>query len=61
MADTLTAVQHPDGYYPTYLRRTALGADRDALGTVDYGGLWANCMSYSAEMLMKLGNHIHER
>jgi hypothetical protein len=50
MADTLTAVQHPEGYYPTWMRRKGAG--------VDYGDIWPNCTSYTAEMLIKLGRYV---
>ena len=50
MADSLTAVQHPDGYYPTWMRRKGAG--------IDYGDIWPNCTSYTGEMLMRLGRYI---
>jgi len=56
MADTLTAVQHPDGYYPTWMRTTSAAPSGD-LDAVDYGSLWPNCMSYTAETLIKFGRY----
>ena len=50
MADKLTAVQHAEGYYPTWMRRKGSG--------VDYGGIWPNCSSYTGEVLIKLGGYI---
>ena len=50
MADTLTAVQHPDGFYPTWMRRKGSG--------IDYGGIWPNCSSYTGEMMIKLGTYV---
>ena len=50
MADSLAAVQHPDGYFPTWMRRK---------GTeVDYSDVWPNCTSYTGEMLMKFGKYV---
>jgi hypothetical protein len=57
MADTLTVIQHVDGYYPTWMRMTP-AAQPGGLGRIDYNGLWPNCMSYTGEMLMKLGRYI---
>ena len=50
MADHLTAVQHGDGYYPTWMRRKGSG--------IDYGGIWPNCTCYTGETLIKLGKYI---
>lgn len=57
MADTLTVVQHPAGYYPTFMRQTET-QNPDEVGQVHYGDLWPNCMSYSAEQMIKLGQYI---
>lgn len=60
MADTLTVIQHPDGYFPTWMRQTPAKNGED-LGKIDYSGLWPNCMSYTAEMLIKLDRYLSLR
>jgi hypothetical protein len=64
MADTLSAIQHPDGYYPTWMRfksQDATGAGKD----VNYDAVWPNCSSYDGEILMRLAEYlkgtIHDR
>ena len=52
MADSLTVVQHPDGFYPTWMRRKGAG--------VDYGGIWPNCTSYTGEMLIRFGKYVEK-
>ena len=53
MADNLTAVQHPDGYFPTWMRRAKIPPG--APPAVDYSDLWLNCTSYTGEILLELG------
>ncbi|MBM4040152.1 MAG: hypothetical protein FJ290_16730 [Planctomycetes bacterium] len=57
MADNLTVVQHPDGYYPTWMRRAKATAPT-APPAVDYSDLWLNCTSYTGEILLKLAAHL---
>ncbi|MGD0093793.1 MAG: hypothetical protein ABSE73_28120 [Planctomycetota bacterium] len=57
LADTLTVIQHPEGYYPTWMRREP-PLDPNELGQVDYSGLLPNCMSYTAEIMMKFGRYL---
>jgi len=59
LADTLTVIQHPQGYYPTWMRQKP-AQDPDELGPIDYGDLWPNCMSYTAETLMKFGQYLDQ-
>lgn len=54
MADTLTAIQHPEGYYPTWMSHSPTAEDLTSLRNIDYSRNWANCTSYTGEMLMKL-------
>jgi hypothetical protein len=57
MADTLSALQNPDGYYPTWMRfksRDATGAGKD----VNYDAVWPNCSSYDGEILMRLAEYL---
>ncbi|MCY3019314.1 MAG: hypothetical protein NTW87_09855 [Planctomycetota bacterium] len=60
LADTLTVVQHAQGYYPTWMRYKP-AKDPAEPRVVDYGGLWPNCMSYTAEILMKFGQYVARR
>jgi len=52
MADNLTVVQHPEGYFPTWMRRAK--TPPGAPPAVDYSDLWLNCTSYTGEILIKL-------
>jgi hypothetical protein len=61
MADTLTAIQHPDGFFPTWMRHNPSQENPSELRDVFYGDTWANCTSYTGEMLMKLGVYLKER
>jgi hypothetical protein len=56
LADTLTVVQHAQGYYPTWMRYKPV-QDPAAPREIDYGALWPNCMSYAAEVLMKFSRY----
>ena len=60
MADTLTAIQHPDGFYPTWMKHKPDGDNPWQLRDIHYGDTWANCSSYTGEMLMKLGEYLKE-
>jgi hypothetical protein len=60
MADTLTAVQHPDGHFPTWMR-TKRPSEGGALDDIDYGDLWPNCMSYTAEILIRFGTYLDKQ
>ena len=60
MADTLTVIQHADGYFPTWMRQTP-AKEPETLGTIDYSGLWPNCMSYTAEVLIKLDLYLAQQ
>jgi len=60
MADTLTAIQHPDGFYPTWMKHKPAGDNPQQLQDIHYGDTWANCSSYAGEMLMKLGEYLEE-
>jgi hypothetical protein len=57
MADTLTVIQHPDGYYPTWMRQNPVKG-RGTLGEIPYINVWQNCMSYTAETLIRLGRYL---
>jgi hypothetical protein len=62
IANTLTVIQHPDGFYPTWMYYTASKEDPDKMdmGEIFYEDRWANCTSYTGEMLMKLGAYLEE-
>jgi hypothetical protein len=57
LADALTAVQHPDGFYPTWMNHKPSKEAPGALKDINYSGIWPNCTSYSGEMLLRLGKH----
>jgi len=58
MADTLTAIQHPDGFYPTWMNhRPSLESPRKLRG-INYDNTWSSCTSYTGEMLMKFGEYL---
>ncbi len=58
VADTMTAVQHPDGYYPTWMSHKPVPGNPTALNRVNYGSVFSNCTSYTGEMLIRLGDYI---
>ncbi len=57
MADTLTAVQHPEGFYPTWMT-TKQPSESGELVEITYEGLWPNCMSYAAEILIRFDTYL---
>jgi maltose/maltodextrin transport system substrate-binding protein len=58
LGDTLTAVQHPDGFYPTWMNHKPSKDAPGKLRNINYGGIWPNCTSYSGEMLLRLGEYV---
>jgi maltose/maltodextrin transport system substrate-binding protein len=60
MADTLTVIQHPDGFYPTWMKHKPAKDNPGQLQDINYSDTWANCSSYTGEMLMKLGEYLKE-
>ncbi len=58
MADTLTAVQHQEGFFPTYMIHNPTKEAPAELKDIRYGDVWANCTSYCGEMLMRLGEYV---
>jgi hypothetical protein len=60
MANTLTAIQHPDGFYPTWMKHKPAEHNPWRLRDIHYGDTWANCSSYTGEMLMKLGEYLRK-
>jgi len=61
LADTLTAAQHPDGYYPTWMRHKPSKENPGEMRDIDYSGLWPNCTSYCGEMLLRLGDCVQRQ
>ena len=61
MADTLTVLQHPDGFYPTWMRYKPAGEDSQKLGEIFYNEIWPNCTAHVGEVLMKLGEYAKAR
>ena len=57
MADSLTRVQHPKGYFATWMRRLP-ATQPGQPGPVSFEGLWPNCMSYTAEQLIKFDRYL---
>ena len=57
-ADTLTAVQHPSGFYPTWMNHNPSKDAPTELKGVNYGDIWPNCSSYVGEMLLRLGDYV---
>jgi rhamnogalacturonyl hydrolase YesR len=55
MADTLTAVQHPEGCFPTWMSHTPVPGNPTALNNINYRMVFSNCSSYVGEMLLRLG------
>ena len=58
MADTLTAIQNNAGFYPTWMTHKPSRENPQELREIGYGGIWANCTAYTAEVLMKLGEYL---
>jgi maltose/maltodextrin transport system substrate-binding protein len=58
IADTLTVIQHPSGFYPTWMNHKPSKDAPGELKDINYAGLWPNCSSYSAEMLLRLGEYV---
>jgi hypothetical protein len=58
LANTLTAVQHPSGFYPTWMSHKPSKKALTELKDINYGGVWPNCSSYSGEMLLRLGEYV---
>jgi len=59
MADTLTVVQHPSGFYPTWMR-TSPPKKPGELGAVHYGNIWLNCTAYTGRTMMELGEYLRQ-
>lgn len=56
LANLLTQVQHPDGYYPTWLLHPpGKGSRYGELGEISYERFWPNCTAMVAMGLMELG------
>lgn len=63
MSDTLTAIQHPDGYYATFIdyqKPVKVPGKPDEIGEIEFGGVWINCTAYVAESLLKLERRLAE-
>ncbi|MEI8375871.1 MAG: sialate O-acetylesterase [Planctomycetota bacterium] len=58
LADTLTVIQHPSGFYPTWMKHKPSKDAPGELKDINYADLWPNCSSYSAEILLRLGEHL---
>ena len=58
MADTLTAVQHADGFYPTFMTHKPSKASPTELKDINYTSIWPNCSAYAAWMLLRLGEYV---
>ena len=58
LADTLTAIQHPNGFYPTWMNHKPSKAVPGALTDINYHDVWPNCSSYTGEMLLRLGEYL---
>jgi maltose/maltodextrin transport system substrate-binding protein len=58
MADTLTAIQHPDGFYPTFMTHKPSKENPTELKGINYGDIWPNCSAYAGWMLLRLGEHV---
>ena len=55
MADTMTAVQHSKGCFPTWMSHTPVPGNTTALNNINYRMVFSNCSSYVGEMLLRLG------
>ena len=60
MADTLTAVQHPDGFYPTWMNHKPSKEAPGELKDINYRDVWPNCSSYSGEILLRLEEYLRK-
>ncbi len=58
MADTLTAIQHPDGFYPTFMTHKPSKENPAELGSINYGGIWPNCTAQTGYRLLLLGEYL---
>jgi maltose/maltodextrin transport system substrate-binding protein len=58
LADTLTAAQHPDGFYPTWMRHKPSKENPQELKDINYQDVWPNCTAFSGAMLIRLGEYI---
>lgn len=58
LADTLTAVQHVSGFYPTWMSHKPSKDAPGELKDINYVDLWPNCSSYDGEMLLRLDEYI---
>jgi maltose/maltodextrin transport system substrate-binding protein len=58
LADTLTVVQHPSGFYPTWMNHKPSKEVPTELKDVNYSHIWPNCSSYVGEMLLRLGEYV---
>jgi len=61
IADTLTAVQHPQGFFPTFMSHKPTQEAPTELKDIHFDDIWPNCTSYSAEMLLRLGEYVSAR
>ena len=57
MADTLTVVQHADGFYPTWMSYKPPKENPGLVKNINCGNVWPNCTSYTGEMLLRLGEY----
>ena len=58
MADTLTAIQHANGFYPTWMNHKPSKEAPTELKDINYNDIWPNCSSYAGEMLLRLGEYV---
>ena len=61
MADTLTAIQHSSGFYPTAMAHKPSKENPTELKGVNPDEVWADCGAYAGEMLLRLGEYVRER
>jgi maltose/maltodextrin transport system substrate-binding protein len=61
LADTLTAIQHPQGCYPTWMRHKPRPEHPLEVHEICYDDIWPNCTSYCAEMLLRLDEELKKQ
>jgi len=58
MADTLTCIQHAQGFYGTFPTHEPTKEVPGGLRNLSYGDIWSNDTSYCGEMLLRLNEYM---
>jgi maltose/maltodextrin transport system substrate-binding protein len=58
LADTLSATQHPDGYFPSWMVYKPVTGRPQDLSDIGYVNPWYNCVAYDAAGLLEFADYL---